>query len=440
MRIDKRLIILAFFFFTQLAMATNGYFQIGYGTRSTAMGGATSALPQDGMIAAVNPAGIHRVAEGWEIGGRLFRPDRSAEINCAGRAACNRTIEDTSERDYFLIPDFSYARRINPKWSFAAVLYGNGGMNTHYSRNIFDETFAALQNAPEGSGTGFPNTDGHLGVDLSQMIIAPTFSYAPNDKQSFGVSLLLGVQRFSADGLGNFAGISSDARNLTNNGHDLAYGGGIRVGWLTAIHPNIQISASYSSKVYMTKFDDYRGLFSDDGSFDIPAHLTLGLAYAANNQLTIAADIQRIYYSDIPSINNSGPSPIELTPNGVTPNRQLGADQGIGFGWENIWVAKLGLRYKASPQWTVRAGINHGEKPFSDNEALINILAPGTVTSHLNFGVSMKINNSSELSFSYTYAFNQSQKDNDTALLGSSARVELSENALGLSYRKTLAE
>ena len=40
------------------AQATNGYFSIGYGAKARGLAGAVTALPQDSMAAAVNPAGI----------------------------------------------------------------------------------------------------------------------------------------------------------------------------------------------------------------------------------------------------------------------------------------------------------------------------------------------------------------------------------------------
>ena len=46
------------FLFPVVSEATNGYFAHGYGARSKALAGATSALPQDAMAAAVNPAGM----------------------------------------------------------------------------------------------------------------------------------------------------------------------------------------------------------------------------------------------------------------------------------------------------------------------------------------------------------------------------------------------
>ena len=57
----------------------------------------------------------------------------------------------------------------------------------------------------------------------------------------------------------------------------------------------------------MTKFGKYEDLFAEQGSFDIPENWTIGLAFKATKKLTIAADFQKIYYSDIASVANPGP-------------------------------------------------------------------------------------------------------------------------------------
>ena len=44
----------------------------------------------------------------------------------------------------------------------------------------------------------------------------------------------------------------------------------------------------------MSNFDDYAGLFADDGGFDIPESFGTGIAWELSPALTLAADWQRI--------------------------------------------------------------------------------------------------------------------------------------------------
>ena len=51
---------------------------------------------------------------------------------------------------------------------------------------------------------------------------------------------------------------------------------------------------SFQSRLWMTKFDKYKGLFANQGGFDIPPIFNAGLALKTTPQLTLVADYQRI--------------------------------------------------------------------------------------------------------------------------------------------------
>jgi long-chain fatty acid transport protein len=49
------------------ASATNGYFAHGIGTKSKAMAGVATALPQDSLVSATNPAGMAFVGNRLDV-------------------------------------------------------------------------------------------------------------------------------------------------------------------------------------------------------------------------------------------------------------------------------------------------------------------------------------------------------------------------------------
>ena len=414
------------------ATATNGYFQIGYGAKSTGMAGAAVANPQDTLAGAANPAGMAHVGEGFDVGFRLFSPVRNASLGCPGPACTQSTISAESDDELFFIPDGGYTTRINDKMFVGVSVFGNGGMQTSYKTNIFAEAGAQSMGAPPGAGTA---QFGTLGVDLAQMLIAPSITYEVADGHTLGISPVIGVQRFSAEGLGVFQGLSSDPSKLTNNGDEWSYGLGVRLGWLGQIGSRWRIGATIASETYMTKLDDYAGLFAESGAFNIPANAAIGFAVDATDDLTLALDVQRIFYGAVDSINNPGPTAAEFQGN-ISPDRRLGASNGIGFGWDDIWAVKLGLSYRITPAWTLRAGYNYGESPIPDNEVLINIVAPGVVEHHATLGFSFKSSDQSEWNFSYMHAFENSQTDPSTAFAGQPATIEMYQNAVNFSYTR----
>jgi long-subunit fatty acid transport protein len=62
-------------------------------------------------------------------------------------------------------------------------------------------------------------------------------------------------------------------------GYDTSFGGGVRLGWTWQASQNLKVGATYQSRLWMTKFDKYAGLFAERGGFDIPSNYALGFAY-----------------------------------------------------------------------------------------------------------------------------------------------------------------
>ena len=466
---------------TATASATTGYFSLGYGAKSMGLAGAIVSNPQDAMAASVNPAGMGMVGERVDAGIQFFNPgDRSAKLETSAFGA-TYDVEDKSRRNLFFVPSLGYTSKINDKLTWGISMYGNGGMNTTYDRNLYNETagfLGAITPPPGGPGLppnqvpegttpndlfeagGLPiriedvNT---LGVDLAQGLIAPTLSFKVHEKHTLGASLLIGIQRFSAYGLGNFqcftqtgqsapppgapscaatggAYSATPSDGLTNNGHDWAYGAGVRVGWIGEVLPKLSLGAAVASKVYMTEFDDYDELFAEDGKFDIPANFTVGLTYKPTTALSLSFDFQRIYYEGVNSISNAGPVFVPGVGPGIPPGGGLlGTDDGLGFGWENINVYRVAADYRYNNEWNFRAGYSYNDQPIPDDQVLFNFLAPATPKVHATVGFTYRPNNSSEWNFSYMHAFEEKVSSSQTAF-GVPGEIKMRQNAVDLSY------
>jgi long-chain fatty acid transport protein len=303
---------------------------------------------------------------------------------------------------------------------------------------------------------GLPTQDvGTLGVDLQQGILAPTLAMKVREKHSIGVSLLIGVQRFSARGLGNFqcftqtgqsaaggaatcaasggAFTSTPSGGLTNNGSDWSYGAGARIGWMGEVHPRLTLGASYSTKVYMTEFDKYDELFADDGDFDIPANFTLGATFLATPQLKVSFDFQQIQYEGVNSISNAGPVPSATGPALPPGGGLLGTDNGLGFGWEDVNVYRLAAEYAYDKQWIFRAGYSWNDQPIPDSQVLFNILAPATIEQHMTLGFTFVPDKQSEWNFAYMHGFEEEVKTSQTAF-GVPGSIKMHQDSFDVSY------
>ncbi|MCL4184737.1 MAG: TonB-dependent receptor [Burkholderiaceae bacterium] len=389
-----------------LAHATNGYFSHGYGIKAKGMAGVGIALPQDAMAAATNPAGMAWVGSRMDVGLDVFRPVREATIS--GNGAGLDGSYDGDRRSTFYVPEFGYNRMLGPDLAVGLVIYGNGGMNTSYRPSPF---------------SAFGVTD-RTGVDLTQVFVAPTLAWKPHADHALGISLNLAHQRFSAYGLQPFAMMSSDPARLTNNGEDSSSGWSVRVGWTGRVGDAVTLGATYQTKTRMGRFDDYAGLFPDRGEFDIPANYGVGVAVKAAPKLTVAADLQRIDYSGVPAVGDTGAS--------MAP---LGASGGPGFGWRDMTVLRVGASYAMNDTLTLRGGFSRGRQPIPSDEVFFNILAPGVIEQHLTLGATWKLGAGKELSVAYMHGLSKSVSGGLPPMVGGGeARLKMHQNSLGVAF------
>ena len=405
------------------AFATNGYFAHGYGMKAKGMAGAATATASDAMGGANNPASMVFAGDRLDVGIDWFSPKRGAS-----RTGSFADFSENSASNNFLVPEFGYNMMLGEKMSLGITVYGNGGMNTDYAQGN-SVTGIACPGSNPLCGVG------KLGVNLEQLIVAPTFAYKINANNAIGISPLFVYQRFSENGLQAFAGLSSDATKLFNQGHDSATGWGVRLGWQGKVSDSVTLGAAYSPEINMSKFKRYAGLLAEQGDFDIPANWNLGVAFKATPAVTIAVDYQHIQYADVKSVANSA---IASFPAAAVPGSpfQLGNSEGLGFGWSNIDVVKLGVEYKYNDKLTLRAGFNKGGNPVKSGEQTFNILAPGVVTDHYTLGMTYGVTKDSELTVAYMHAKENSVSGatNPYFPAGGTETIKMYQNSLGIAY------
>lgn len=406
------------------AFATNGYFSHGYGMKAKGMGGASVAMTDNAFAGTNNPAIAAWAGNRAEVGVDLFMPERSMERS-GSTAGLDAKV--TSDSTSFFVPEFGYNRAISDKLGVGISVYGNGGMNTDYAGGQL-------------GCTGVPNTNnvlcggGRLGVDLQQLIIAPTIAYKVSERSSLGVSPLLVQQIFKVDGLhafdnpgAPFPNMTGAPGNVTNKGYDSSTGVGMRFGYLNKLSDTLTIGASYSPKISMSKLSKYAGLFAEDGSFNIPENYTFGASIQATPNVVIALDYQHISYSAVPSIANPSNNAAAL-----------GSANGPGFGWGDVNATKLGIQWQASTALTVRAGINVGDNPVKSRDVTFNILAPGVVTTHYTLGATYALSPTSEITAAYMLAPSNSVSGsslfNGIGFPAGNETIKMNQQSIGVQY------
>ncbi|MDH5612928.1 MAG: outer membrane protein transport protein [Gammaproteobacteria bacterium] len=438
--------IISSLFAAPVAQATNGYFAHGYSTKEKGLAGAGVAYSQDSLASATNPAGIAFVGERMDLGIALFAPsDRGYTVtNTGGGAAPFAPYEGapytafcapslaaggcqvpfsinagsvTSENDMFLIPSFGMTWALDSEHVIGFSVYGNGGMDTEYKSgsvaSLNPGTFSFDNNLPGTFGSGT------VGINLMQAFFNLSLATKTSADEAMGVSLILAAQRFRSFGLEYFGGYSNDPSNLAGNRNSDSKGFGFKLGYQAKVMKDLSVGISYQSKIAMSEFEEYKGLFAENGGFDIPSTYTVGLVYGVGTSGKVVFDVQRINYTEVAAVSN----PIEnfFGGNCIDPLNAmvysipaggsgcLGGANGAGFGWEDMTVIKLGYEMVAGNN-VYRFGYSKADMPIPESQTLFNILAPAVIEQHYTFGMTMPVGKDQEFNLAVMIAPNASVK------------------------------
>ncbi len=425
------LVIAILSFIPSITYATNGLFMIGTGNKSRGMGGVGVATPLDSLSATNNPAVISGMKNRFDIGADFFVPDVDGSLGSVSSES-EASINGIGLDSTFIMPAMGGTYRWTDKITLGAAMVPIGGGGTEYSENFFEAAAAGSSSAP---GVG-----DRLGVSLVMGEVVSTIAYQATDIHSFGASLLIGIARFEAYGLGLFDAFTQTQgtlKNFSNQGKEWSLGIGARIGWL-ANYGNLKVGASYTSEVDMNEFDHYSELFAEHGDIDIPASAAIGISYQATPDLLVALDIQRTFYEDVRTISNTGPN-LAGSSNGPLggDDRRLGRKNGLGFGWTDRNVYKIGAEYNLNETWLFRAGWNYSESPINeDREIIFNLLAPATVEHHLTLGTTFSISPEMAINVSYVHAYRNTQSgptyvSDDGSNLGT---LSMKQDSIGASF------
>lgn len=382
------------------AHATEGYFQNGVGARNIATAGAGVADGRDATAINLNPAAIATLEDAeLDIAISVFNPNR--DVTVEGGPGFLPAGQTDSNAPLFPVPNLAVAFPVGENGALGFSISANGGMNTNYS---------AVSN-PACSSPPFPASNGVFcggksGVNLMQVFISGAYAHDFGAVR-VGVSPIVAVQRFRARGVLAFGGVSANPAALSDNGQSISVGVGGRLGIEIEPTEGFRIGASYQTEFNMSRFDEYAGLFADQGDFDIPSQYQVGIAIDVAPEFTVMADYRRINYSDVPSVSN--PSSVQLP---------FGSTGGPGFGWDDVDTFKFGVEYRASDSMAFRAGFSHNSQPVSGSDVTLNVLAPGVVQNHITAGAAFSLSPGMDLELAAMYAPDESISGIEVTPLG----------------------
>jgi len=339
------------------AWAVNGIQLNGYGIKNAGMGGASIALPLDASAPVNNPAGLGFVPTSLAVNLLAFTGNTTASVGPVN-------LQDNSSA---MAPEGGFTKVLNPEWTVGVTLAG-AGAGSDYGAKF-----------PLPPGTPVLGTAETLKASRTIAEIAHTAAWKPRADLALGLSIIYAYQQLSTQGL--LAPVPNVGMAvIPGHGTQSASGWSARMGALWNATPEFSVGATYRSKTSMSAMSGYSQdiLMYSEGKVDLPSDYGIGAAWRITPAVTLAADWIKVNYSDVKANQD--------------PNGPLWTDQSI---------IKIGVAWDINPTWTVRAGFSQNNAQIDSTRVTQNILSPALDNSNMALGASMKLDEKSDISFSY---------------------------------------
>jgi long-chain fatty acid transport protein len=406
-----------------VAHATDVFNLEGYGPISRAMGGTGVAYDIGAAGMMYNPATLGQMTPGkhLDLGLGVIVPDIKVRNTATGDTATSGN-HGNNNGPYFA-PELAFVYRRN-NLALGVGAFAQGGLGTQFGSSSF-----LSRTTTNGVNTGFDQFS-----RLLVLRIPFALAYNVSDQFSVGASidavwtsLNLGAL-LDASQIGTLAmqgrasgtlmpvllsvpGLSGGYLNFTNHGivggGAEAWGIGGKVGLTYQVTPKTRLGVAYNFKTAvndltgnasLSAVSSVAGNIPLSGSiavqnFQMPAQLTVGLEHRVNDQWTVAADYQRVFWANVMKNLNLA---FSQSGSGATLNLVIPQN------YRDINVFALGTQYRYNDKWTFRGGFQYAEEAIPGNTMLA--VVPAIPTTHLTGGLSYAFSKTDILNFGLAVA------------------------------------
>lgn len=376
--------VVSLFFSLFAPSAVEGVFA---SVKARGMGGVGVARPQDALAAAYNPAGMVYMGDRADIGAHARRQPGYTIVSGSIFDNANGTFS-ASRGSVFGTPDFGV------NWMVAGscdVSLGAVGYTRHFFKGSYASAFPALGTTPPC-------------LEFWEGVLAPVAALRW-ERFSVGFSVDFVWQRIKVNGLERITqfplSIESDA--ATNRKHGTCNGIAYSIGGMWKWTNCLTIGGMYQTGASLGPVWKYSGLFPHEGSLDTPSRTVGGFYWRPESYYGIAVDIEHIGWRHCRWWHHNLPRTLELI--GQKP---FGTCKGPGMGWGDQIIARVGGDWKICTlygEMVLRAGYSYGQSPIKSEQTMLNALTMNLVEQELSVGVTIKINECSEISGYYAYGF-----------------------------------
>jgi len=441
---------------TPTASATNVFNLEGFGpvSRSLAGGGAAHDIGAGGLM--YNPATLGLMRQGAEIhlGIDILFPIIELENKQTGESVVSKST--SNNRLPYYGPEIAYAFSTD-KMTFAGGVFAQGGSGTEYGNKSFL------------SRTTTNNTDTDLGVSSRLINLRVPFAaaYKVNDKLILGASVdviwtslniellfdttqvnsLIADNRINGSllsALGGFSDLSgvhlSSVKDEIIGGGADAWGIGGKLGLTYQVFPSTRLGFVYNFETHVDDLTGESRIIAVDNTlgqvvisgnirirdFQMPAQFSAGINQVINDQWTLIADYQRVFWKDVMTNVDIG---------FIDSESGDEVDILLPQNYRDINIYTIGLEYKHNQRWSFRAGFSKADQVLPTN--VLTPVLPVNLTTHITAGLSYTLSSNSSIDFAFSHAFenkrsNSSQPNTSVPI---ESRISLYSGILALVYR-----
>ncbi len=262
----------------------------------------------------------------------------------------------------------------------------NSAMQVSVATSLVSDTPSVVPVSRNAQWMGAP------GAGLQRTVIAPTLATRWGEHGDVRFTGIFAYQRFASMDMGMMPG----NWGLLTTQYGSSHGAGARIDFENRVGENLLWGVGLQSRVGMTPLSGYRGVFADNGDFDIPASATLSLKYRLTPEFALDAGMQHVQYSAIrpftsPSLPRRFLALLGDSASPVFAWRDLDV-YSVGWTWNDATVGNLQMRYSTRQQ------------PIPTSRLLEQALAPVTADRIVSLGWWRSFGPWNQMSFQASYA------------------------------------
>lgn len=235
---------------------------------------------------------------------------------------------------------------------------------------------------------------------LERRLISSSLVHHLSDKQLLGVSAVFAMQSFGVSKLGLHSysqDIPAALRSTLYEPYaETGYGAGVQLALRSELTDRIALDAGFQSRINMDDFANYRGVYSQPASFDIPARARLGLAFKAGDKSWLNVSVERVLYSDVPAFASRN-----------LPSRflsLLGDTTSPTFSWDDLTVFSVGWNWADNKGTSWHIDFSSRTQPSPSSRILSQAIDADFANNAMTIGFSRRMSMSSRLNVNAAYA------------------------------------